>query len=217
MLRPSFARERVSNLDLEARHAANLMLALPTDPTTCWTPSTDIQTLFFRLTLDSSTEFLFGESVNSQIRELRRRDDEPDAQQQQEASFAYAFDNAQAWLTTRIRLGGLHNWASSAEFRDSCRVCHDFIDYYVRLALAKSDSEKNSSRAESSSALEKDDGESAGKEKLIFLEELAQQTRGKWSLYTTNNSPKPQIIRIRSCKRRSQSLCMLLTYFARPS
>lgn len=62
MMRPQFARDQVSDLDLEERHVQNMMQALTVN-SDGWTDEIDIQVLFFRLTLDSATEFLFGESV----------------------------------------------------------------------------------------------------------------------------------------------------------
>jgi len=61
-MRPQFAKEQVSDLDLEEKHVQNMMQALPVN-SDGWTDELDIQLLFFRLTLDSATEFLFGESV----------------------------------------------------------------------------------------------------------------------------------------------------------
>ena len=151
------------------------MRALPTNPASGWTAEVDLQVLFFRLTLDSSTEFLFGESVNSQIYELSRDhpssstgDDNDGGEEkmrdgpgaQQEANFAHAFDMAQTNLRRRFRFGRLYFLVTSREFRDACKACHGFIDHYVQRALAR-DPEKDA----------------AGKAKYIFLDELAQQTR----------------------------------------
>jgi cytochrome P450 len=68
MMRPQFAREQVSDLDLEERHVQNMIRAFDSflQPDR-WTDMVDLQVFFFRLTLDSATEFLFGESVGSQI------------------------------------------------------------------------------------------------------------------------------------------------------
>lgn len=71
LLRPQFVREQVGDLDLEETHVQNMMKALPVDPASGWTKNTDLSTLFFRLTLDSATEFLCGKMVQHQ-RNLRR-------------------------------------------------------------------------------------------------------------------------------------------------
>ncbi|OXV09428.1 hypothetical protein Egran_02809 [Elaphomyces granulatus] len=59
-LRPQFSREQVADIKSLREHVNHLIAALPKDKT-----AFDIQELFFRLTLDSATEFLFGESTNS--------------------------------------------------------------------------------------------------------------------------------------------------------
>ena len=69
-MRPQFAREQVSDLDLEEQHVQNMIQVLFPTPG-CWTNPVDLQKLFFRLTLDTATEFLFGNSVNSQLNDIK--------------------------------------------------------------------------------------------------------------------------------------------------
>lgn len=59
MLRPNFHRTQVGDLSTFENHVLHLIDAIPRDGSTI-----DIQDLFFRLTMDSATEFLFGESTN---------------------------------------------------------------------------------------------------------------------------------------------------------
>lgn len=68
LLRPNFVRDQVSDLELEEKHVQNLMKVMP-GQSDGWTAETNLQQLFFRLTIDSATEFLFGESVDSQLSE----------------------------------------------------------------------------------------------------------------------------------------------------
>lgn len=68
LLRPNFVRDQVSDLELEERHVQSLFKVMPTQ-SDGWTAETNLQQLFFRLTIDSATEFLFGESVDSQLSE----------------------------------------------------------------------------------------------------------------------------------------------------
>lgn len=164
MMRPQFSREQVSDLDLEERHVQNMMGTLPTGAN-AWTSEVDLSVLFFRLTLDSATEFLFGESVDSQLTMLPTPEN-PNPSVNDESVFARAFDIGQMGLATRARFGDKYWLYTSKAFRKSCKECHDFIDHFVRLALSKELREK---------VLE--EGDSGKKEKYIFLEALAQQTR----------------------------------------
>ena len=60
MLRPNFVRSQIGDLPMFETHVKQLTAAIPRDGSTV-----DLQGLFFRLTLDIATEFLFGESSNS--------------------------------------------------------------------------------------------------------------------------------------------------------
>lgn len=165
MMRPQFAREQVSDLDLEEKHVQNMMRALDIHLNQeNRTESVDLQVLFFRLTLDSATEFLFGESVDSQLQlmpgyEIEKRGDSPES-----FDFATAFDQGQMTLATRARFAHLYWLVNPKDFKNACRVCHTFIDHFVRLALSKDSREKE---------LEK--GIAGGK--YVFLEALAAVTQ----------------------------------------
>ncbi|KFY20944.1 hypothetical protein V491_03293, partial [Pseudogymnoascus sp. VKM F-3775] len=166
MMRPQFSRDQVSDLDLEERHVLNLMRAIV--PTASgWTDTLDLQVIFFRLTLDSATEFLFGESVDSQVAALPgyQRTTARD-QSQDEKVFSAAFDKGQMVLATRFRLKGLYMLYNPSSFTKACSDCHAFIDHFVRLALLKDLPGQGVKKY-----AEK------GKKKYVFLEALAAETR----------------------------------------
>jgi hypothetical protein len=131
-----------------------------------WTKMMDLQVLFFRLTLDSATEFLFGQSVDSQVVKGGYKDEQDDVAGLRPSDFAASFDSAQMALATRARFLDKYWLVFSKGFKESCLVCHEFIDHFVRLALSKDLREKE---------LEK--GVPGAKEKYIFLEALAAETR----------------------------------------
>ena len=172
MIRPQFAREQVSDLELEEAHIQNLMRALPIDAQSKWTAPVDLQVLFFRLTLDSACEFLFGESVDSQLIDLPEKAGVNSLGNGprfiSEIAFAEAFDEAQAWLAFRSRLMD-KNWvADGPSFRKHNKTVHAFIDHFVHLALNKDVQEKE---------LEKGGASGRKKNKYVFLDALAAQTR----------------------------------------
>lgn len=141
IMRPQFAREQVGDLDLEERHVQHMMTALDAHmKSDGWTSEIDLQVLFFRLTLDTATEFLFGESVDSQVRLQPRF--KPSREGAMAAAFADAFDVGQRGITIRARLGNLYWLANGKEFRDACKVCNTFIDRFVQRALSKDVREK---------------------------------------------------------------------------
>ena len=59
LIRPNFTRQQVADLDTFETHVGHLIDAIPRDGSTI-----DLQEMFFSLTMDSATEFLFGQSTN---------------------------------------------------------------------------------------------------------------------------------------------------------
>ncbi|OOQ83230.1 Cytochrome P450 52A13 [Penicillium brasilianum] len=134
LLRPQFTREQISQLELEEEHVQKAMQALPV-AANGWTAPTDLQTIFFRLTIDSATEFLFGESVESQLGALK-------GLQRPEDSFAYYFDKAQWVCAQRSRFEKLAFVVNNKETRHSDKQVHDFVDRVVSNALRAVDGGK---------------------------------------------------------------------------
>ena len=59
LLRPNFNRAQIADVGLFEKHIKYLLRAIPRDGSTI-----DLQPLFFRLSMDVSTEFLFDQSTN---------------------------------------------------------------------------------------------------------------------------------------------------------
>lgn len=85
----------------------------------------DLQPLFFRLTLDTTTAFHFGESVRS----LRA----PDSAGEQ--TFADAFNTAQEYVAKRFRLLDLYWLIGGSKFREACANVHKFADQIIEQNL----------------------------------------------------------------------------------
>ncbi|KAI9841222.1 MAG: hypothetical protein M1838_003667 [Thelocarpon superellum] len=160
MIRPQFARDQISDLELEERHVQNMLLALPADKDGLI--DVDLQPLFFRLTLDTATEFLFGKSCDSQLHGLPDHDATENPNDDGNI-FATAFDKGQSWLAMRSRFQSLYWAVDTRDFRQACKQTQAFADQFVRRALSKDRDEKE---------LEK-----GGKEKYVFLDALAAQTQ----------------------------------------
>ncbi|RDW57024.1 hypothetical protein BP6252_13896 [Coleophoma cylindrospora] len=157
LLRPQFARDQVSDLDLEERHLQNMLLALPVE-SDGWTKTIDLLPIYFRLTIDSSSEFLFGDSVNSQLSALPGR-----STPEKDLGFVSAFERSQDLIANAFRFNDWYAIGLTKELRDACKVCHEYIDPYVLKALSQN-KEKSSKKGEE-------------KQHYIFLEELARQTQ----------------------------------------
>lgn len=152
-------------MELEERHVQNLLKALPVK-SDGWTDETNIQALFFRLTLDSATEFLFGSSVESQIANLPESiSGKRGADRTDEAAFSANFDSAQVHMAKRFRLADKYWTHNPKEYKQNNKIVNDFVDHYVDIAL-RADANK-----------EKTLEEGHKKEKYVFMAALAAQTR----------------------------------------
>ncbi|PPJ54656.1 hypothetical protein CBER1_07665 [Cercospora berteroae] len=118
-----------------------------------WTAPVNIQEMFVRLTMDTASEVLCGESVNSQLAATTD-------QYSEASSFGANFDQAQFHVAKKFRLVEWHWLHNPPEYQANIRVINAFAKRYVDMALAKG------------SACESKTPE---KEKYIFLRALAKQ------------------------------------------
>ena len=173
MLRPQFAREQISDLELEEVHVQDLFQHLPTG-SDGWTAEVDLQPIFFRLTLDSATEFLFGESVNTQIAALSgaaaEKQSTKDTGKLDWTGFGPCFDGATMNLGSRGRLGDKYWIYTPSDFKENCTNVHKFADYYVNLALTTN---LYDLKRQNVGNLER----GPKKQEYIFLAELVKSTR----------------------------------------
>ncbi|KAJ5886174.1 uncharacterized protein N7473_008848 [Penicillium subrubescens] len=154
LLRPQFTRDQVADLSMLDDHITHLINLIPKDRT-----SFDIQRLFFLLTLDSATHFLFGESVGCMSPTTTGVLEKSAVRNAQ--GFADAFTTAQDYLAARSRAQGLYWVINPKEFREANRRVHEVVDHYVNVALeAKRNPEKKH----------------GGDGRYIFLEALAAET-----------------------------------------
>ena len=150
MLRPNFTRNQVGDLDTFERHISHLIQAIPRDGSTI-----DLSELFFRLTIDSATEFLFGDSTNSLA---------PGGSKESANQFADAFNYSQYAVGNHFRLGPLAAVIPDSKFDRDVKMVHDFVDAYVKKAL----------EYRKTHGLGNADGKTD--ERYVFLHELAKQT-----------------------------------------
>ncbi len=149
LLRPQFARGQVADLKLEETHVQYLLKRLTVEADS-WTAQLDLGPLFFNLTLDSATEFFFGQSAFSQSGSMDREmndqkhgsasrpvSGEAASEGSDWASFGQSFDAANAAVLRRGRLMNLYFLYNPRSFRDDCRRVHRCVDQVVDLALAR--------------------------------------------------------------------------------
>lgn len=163
MLRPQFTRQQVADLELEEKHVQQLLMHIKPDHATGWAEHTNLGPLFFRLTIDSATEFLFGQSVESQLQALPGGMSESDRAYNWR-NLADNFDNGTKHIAKRARLSSLYWSYNPAEFKENCADVHQFADHFVQEALKRTEAEEKAEAA----------GE---KKRYVFLHELIKETK----------------------------------------
>ncbi|KAH8805419.1 n-alkane-inducible cytochrome P450 [Xylogone sp. PMI_703] len=154
LIRPNFTREQVANLIPSFENLIqDLFSLLPRDGKTV----VDLQDLFFRYTIDSATEFLFGQSVGS----LKKTSSE--------LSFAEAFDYAQGAVIVRATLGPLNIFYHDRKADECNRICRQFAQRFVEEAVHTVESGKE----------DKDRQSTSKRQKYIFSHALACRTSDK--------------------------------------
>ena len=153
LIKPTFARTQIADLHLNsyAIHVQKLIDCIPRDSSTI-----DLQPLFGRLALDSSTEFLFGESVGSL---------EPDTVSIDARSFLEAFNYGQQGVGRRLHLPKWNFLTYDKKFKESCEIAREFVDGYISKALVFNEGSK----------VEK----SSKPERYVLTHELLKETKNR--------------------------------------
>lgn len=152
LIRPSFNRDQVADVETLEKSIQDLFSLLPRDGRT----EVDLSELFFRYTMDTATEFLFGRSVNSLT----------DVQSQ--SGFASAFHYAQNAIITRGTLGPLTIFYRDRQADECNRICRQIAQKFVDEAFEVAE-EKQKGGGEEPKTFQ-------GRERRVFSHELAFRT-----------------------------------------
>ena len=159
LLRPQFSKEQVRQVESLEPLVKTLIEQIKAKNGAKF----DIQPLFYKLTIDNGTDFLFGESCNSlgggssTTGKAKASQISPMIRQR----FARAFDYVQDMLFLRVNLQAFYWLGRTKEFDRCNTLVHEFTDHYVGKAL-------QSSRDKSGFKFD---------EKYVFLNELVKETR----------------------------------------
>lgn len=154
LLRPNFVRDQVADLEAFERHFKLMLKHIPKDGSTV-----DLQELFFQITIDTATEFLFNHSTNT-LRMIGQQDES-----NEDVIFGKMFNFAQDDVVTRIRLGPLNRFRNNAKGEEAIRICHEYIEKFVDDAIRYKQEQDEEMKAGS----QRD-------ERYVFIHELAKQT-----------------------------------------
>ncbi|CAD6443886.1 8d5297c9-8388-451d-a4a1-d950d110eaa0 [Sclerotinia trifoliorum] len=148
MLRPNFVRSQVADLHVFEKHFGKLIKRIPRNGATF-----DLSKLFFMLTIDSATEFLFGESTETLDEEKLNSPGH---------KYSEAYDYMAEKVGAQIRLGKPANFPRDKKYTDSIKYVHSYVRTYVDKALALQITNSSQKPQES------------GSDRYIFLQELAK-------------------------------------------
>ncbi|KAI1621931.1 cytochrome P450 family protein [Exophiala viscosa] len=161
LVRPQFTRDNLADLDLFQRHLDALLQRIPRMEDG-WTAKVDLSPLFFNFTLDTGSEFLFGQSVHSQTPEKTPAMWDADAPDLR--NFGHHLDKAKHMIDRRGALTKYGWLLRDSSFPKHCKAVQDCVDWFVKQRLNRgSDDEK---------VIETP----SGKPKFVLLDELAKDT-----------------------------------------
>ncbi|KAJ5594074.1 n-alkane-inducible cytochrome P450 [Penicillium hispanicum] len=202
LLRPNFNRNQITDINVYETHVSALIQQIPRDGSTV-----DLQNLFLRMvclvarnhvlslllthqqTLDSATEFLFGESVHS------LGDDSSPLR----SSFATDFNDAQEGLVTRFRMGPFRRFHRDKKFSRAVVNTRAYVDLFVQKAIehriALDRGEKVSSEAQK-----------LDEQQYVFLYELSKRTLDRTEL-------TDQLLNILLAGRDTTASLLSITFF----
>ncbi|KAK5132091.1 hypothetical protein LTR08_000341 [Meristemomyces frigidus] len=147
MFRPQFARELVNDLEATERATGVLFEAVGEGDAGGWTGMVDLKPLLFRFVLDTATEFLFGESIESQRALMLAKAGEGEGERglgrvAGSNEFAEAFDVCSYYMVLRIRLQQFYFLGTSKEFREAVKVIWSVPNRITEQALLRGGGEK---------------------------------------------------------------------------
>ncbi|OQO04155.1 hypothetical protein B0A48_10765 [Cryoendolithus antarcticus] len=136
LFRPHFNRENINDLQSTDRACDALFEAIGPIDSTGWTAETPMLQLLYNFTIDTATDFLFGESVESQRAAIRAKRGEPwPTNVPGSREFVEAMQVANDTTIMRLRLQSFYWVADSFKFRKALKRIWKFTDSFVVKAL----------------------------------------------------------------------------------
>ncbi|KAL2688454.1 n-alkane-inducible cytochrome P450 [Phyllosticta citricarpa] len=180
LLRPQFAKNRAQNFEQIQAAVQKLVDQIPNRQ------PVDLQPLFFRFPLDTTTYLLFGESIGS----LDATESSHESASE-EADFTEAFTVAQDFLAQRDRLGDLYWLIGGPKFWRACKTVHRFVDSIVRERLENSN--KNNATL------------SGTESKQVFLDSLLLEKQDVFTI-------RSQLLNVLLAGRDTTACCLSWTF-----
>ncbi|KAK4982417.1 hypothetical protein LTR50_007747 [Elasticomyces elasticus] len=145
LFRPQFSRDNVNDLEATERACDALIRAIgPTDRSGL-TEGVALQPLLYNFTIDTASDFLFGESLNSQWAAINAADRKATETSLEARSnvFLKAFEEVSRTTANRFQLQGLYWLADGPKFRKAASELKRFTEHFVQRALDRTASGKS--------------------------------------------------------------------------
>jgi cytochrome P450 len=172
MTRPFFSKDRIGHFDIFERHADDAIQQAKARINAGY--AVDFQDMISRFTLDSATEFLFGNDVRSLSAGLPYPHTSPLAATYNQSHpanvFAHAFGTAQGLASRRSRFGSA--WPLKEFWKDKVKVQRDIVNKFIDPILAEAIAKKRSMKEASSMQ----NGEREVKDGETLLDHLVNYT-----------------------------------------
>lgn len=164
--------DQINDLALIERHVQLLFAAIdrhsPWPLENGWTWAFDLQPLLYKLTLDITTELVYGYSAHSQDPSERIEFPAlPGCECPDRENISAHMDAGKAWIETRGALWKYRWLLPSRKFHKHCAAVHKYAGYFVQLRLQRGDKYLD--------GLERT-GQPA-KDRYVLLHELAKETQ----------------------------------------
>ncbi|KAF2158400.1 hypothetical protein M409DRAFT_71664 [Zasmidium cellare ATCC 36951] len=140
MFRPQFSRHNINNLESTERASRALINTIDGDESTAWTSDVELLSLFNKFTLDTATEFLFGESLDSLSLTPDGKtgcatSNEQASRQAQSRQFQDDFELVSLKLVSRIRYQSLYWLVDGFKFRMAIARIRKFTGHFIQKAI----------------------------------------------------------------------------------
>ncbi|KAK1073306.1 hypothetical protein LTR74_002015 [Friedmanniomyces endolithicus] len=184
LFRPQFSRDNINDLEATDKACNALIAAIGPANAEGWTRDVAFQPLCFNFTLDTASEFLFGESAESQAammalqnpQEIPSNAVKPASESAGTQQFRQDFEIVGEKLISRIRLFSLYWLADGLQFRRAAARLKRFTEHYAQAAILHAAQQTDSSKPASS------DGDGSKSKKETLLTRLATQTQDRTEL-----------------------------------
>ena len=127
LLRPQFTYRQYNDLEILREPIDDLISCISDSKSGV----VDLQPLFFRFTLDTTTAFLFGESIHSLKAGSKA------------AKFEEAFNSAQSVVAMRFRLLDLYWLIGGRKFSRACKEVHRFTEEILERVMSPGEDGKS--------------------------------------------------------------------------